>query len=253
MPLSGEPRMAHSRPHRFTRTVRRIAVLGLSAPYRRNPTDEALNRLFQLTARRDLAVQIAIATQLNKLGETDTRLPRSFVRVALSAAARPRRSEDDEANRRGQKNHGRRIAKAIQAERQWLNGERAVPRWPKLPLWPSRKRRTFRIGPPLHDDEVVPARSTKASTFYVDEHVIGALVSGVSLFVREMPAWVLDLADYLLRWTVEANNEPPDEQDGLDRENRPYYWNARFFGFLGAIVFPRSIRREPHALSRTDD
>src|ERR1700730_2004687 len=134
-----------------------------------------------------------------------------------------------------------------------LNGERAVPRWPKLLLWPSRKRRTFRIGPSLQDDEVVPARSTKPSTFYVDEHVIGALVSGVSLFVREMPAWVLDLADYLLRWTVEANNEPPDEQDGLDRENRPYYWNARFFGFLGAIVFPRSIRREPHALSRTDD
>src|SRR3984893_2019540 len=147
MPLSGEPRMsAHSRPHRFTRTVRRIAVLGLSAPYRRNPTDEALNRLFQLTARRDLAVQIAIATQLNKLGETDTRLPRSFVRVALSAAARPRRSEDDEANRRGQKNHGRRIAKAIQAERQWLKRRAsgtslaqiaavAVPKAAHVPHW----------------------------------------------------------------------------------------------------------------------
>jgi hypothetical protein len=211
-----------------------IAVLGLAALYRRNPTHNALNLLFRLATRRDLAVLVAIAMQLNKVSETDARLPRSFVRIALAAAVRPHRSENEAEHRQCQRNHSRRVANAIRAERQWLDGQRANPRWPKLPTWPSRKQRTFRIGPPLRE-EVVPARSTKPSTFYVDEHVIGALVSGVSVLVREMPAWVLDLADYLLRWTVKSNNGPPDEQDGHDRENRPYHWNAHLFDFIGRL------------------
>jgi hypothetical protein len=211
-----------------------IAVLGIAALYRRTPTDRALDLLLRLATRRDVAVLVAVATQLSKLDENDARLPRSFIRIALTAAVRPRRTEDDAADRQSRRNHSQRVAYAIRAEKRWLRGERTEARWPKLPLWPSRRRHALRIGFPQQDELCAPC-SRRPLDFYVDEQVLGALVAGVSVLVQGTPAWVLELTDNLLQWTIEANNGPLDEHDGRERENRPYHWNSVFFQFLGRL------------------
>jgi hypothetical protein len=149
--------------------------------------------------------------KLIEFGEIDARLPSCFVRIVMAAAVRPRRSENEATNRRASKNFNRRIANVIAAEKRWLGGERAEPRWPKLPAWPSRRRRVFRIGAPNPEDLAV-RRPTEPPAHYVDEHAIGALVTGISGFVRETPGWVLELAGHPLNWTIEANNGPPGDR-----------------------------------------
>ena len=48
-----------------------------------------------------------------------------------------------------------------------------------------------------------------------------------------LPAWIVDLATHLMRWTDQANG--PHDDKARDRDNRPHTWNAHFFEFVGIL------------------
>jgi hypothetical protein len=52
--------------------------------------------------------------------------------------------------------------------------------------------------------------------------------------IGEVPAWVISLLEYLIAWTIEANNGPPGD-DEHERENRPLHWNASYFDAVGIL------------------
>jgi len=133
---------------------------------------------------------------------------------------------------------------AIGAEQRWLEGQATESDWPTLPIWPSRRRRGIRLGPAAREDDELTTRIAVPDV-YIDENAIGTLVDHLADLGRgSIDEWLLNLAHYLLAWTVRANNGPPEDGEDHDREHRPDRWNAHFFYFLGflcgAVAFERS-------------
>ncbi|MFT3941547.1 hypothetical protein [Rhodopseudomonas sp.] len=210
-----------------------IAAVGLIALYRRNPGPVTLDPIFRLATRHDLAVINAIGFHFPDLSKTDSRLPPALVRLIIAGSIYPRREYDEHLNLPNKAAQQRSLEDAIAAERRWLEGRGSEPAWPNLPAVRSRPRRGIRIGDDTQngwDDE----ESTEDPTHYVDEHALGALTSQlIRMTLGELPAWLVDLADHFMRWTIDSNG---GYDDGTrDRDNRPYTWNAAFFDFAGIL------------------
>jgi hypothetical protein len=207
-----------------------IATVGLIALYLKDPDLDTCNALLRLASHRHLSVLNALGRQFSDLAGIDPRLPRSFIRITMISSIYPRRGDNEDQNRANRRAHQERVEAAIAAEQQWLDGERGEQAWPELPSWLSRPRRSIRIGGWSEEDDV----EDHIPEYYADEHALGALVSHlIRLSVGDLPAWVVDLAAHLMRWTIEANG-PHGEKD-RERDNRPYTWNSHFFEFLGIL------------------
>jgi hypothetical protein len=211
-----------------------IAAVGCAGLFRRNRDSDARNTLLVLAARQDHPVLHAIGGELHEFGRLDARFARALTRLIMLSSAHPRRTfqeAEDAANFEG---HRRNIADAIEAERRWLAGINEEPAWPALAPWHSRRRRSFRIGRHIVEEDSQMPR-VPIPEMYVDEYALGILAGHlVPLALDEVPEWLISLADHFRGWTIEANNGPPGDDEG-GRDNRPYAWNIGYFDFLGIL------------------
>jgi hypothetical protein len=209
-----------------------IATLGLITLYLKEQDVATRDTLLRLATHQHLSVVKALGSHFWELARVDPRLPRSLIRIVMVNSVRPRRGDSEHQEQARQKAHNEKVEASINTERRWLDGAEGEPAWPELPNWLSQPRRGIRIGgwTAQDDDEL----DEEVPDHYVDEHALGALVSHlIRLTIGELPAWVVELALYLMRWTDKANG-PHGEKD-RDRDNRPFTWNSHFFEFLGIL------------------
>jgi hypothetical protein len=184
----------------------------------------------------------AIGGGLAEFSGVDARFPRALARLAMRSAVHPRRTLDPAKDAAQAEAHRQSIAEAIDAERHWLDGDGPEPPWPPIAPWHSRRRRGIRLGPRLPDEDG-PQRPAAPPEMYVDEQALGILADHlIRLMIGEVPAWVISLLEYLMPWTIEANNGPPGD-DEHERENRPFHWNASYFDILGILCVALPFER----------
>jgi hypothetical protein len=211
-----------------------IAAVGYRALYCRNQDTEARDILLTLAARQDHPVLHAIGDGLSEFNRIDPRFPRALARLALRSAVHPRRTFEPAEDAANLELHRKSIVQAIDTEKRWLDRtEEAEPPWPAIAPWQSSRRRGIRLGPQIVEEEIEP--SAVSPEMHVDEHVLGILVGHtIPLMIEQVPEWVISLAVHMMRWTIEANNGPPGD-DEHERDNRPNYWNMSYFDSLGIL------------------
>jgi hypothetical protein len=210
-----------------------IAALGYIALHKKEATTATLRALLQLAAHKHPAVQNAIFADLQGLQARDARLTRSLVRISMASAAFARHEYDEDEDSRNKQAQENRIAAAIAAEQKWLCEAGTEPGWPDLPPWVSFRRRGIRL-PGGRKEEEKEADQTSLPELEIDEQRLGRLIGHlVPLTLGDCPRWLVELCDYLMRWSVEANG-PQGDDDG-DRDHRPTEWNGYFFDFLGIL------------------
>ena len=209
-----------------------IATLGLLALDLENQDVASRDALLRLAAHQHLSVVNALGWNFPDLSRVDARLPRSFIRIVVTASAHFYRVDSERQTTINQQAYEKKVAAAITAERNWLDGTGSEPSWPELPPWRSRPRRGIRLpGWTEQEDEDVEDEKPDQ---YVDEHIIGAVAGYLIRFtVGKMPAWVIALAEHFMSWTSDANG--PHGENDRDRDNRPFTWNSQFFDFLGIL------------------
>jgi hypothetical protein len=219
-----------------------IAAMGYRALYCRSRDMDARDALLRLAARQDHPVTHAIARGFGEFSRADARFPRTLVRLAMRSAVHPRRTLDAAQDAAPAEAHRQSIAQAIDAETRWLDGGHPEPPWPAIAPWHSRPRRGIRLGPRLLDEDEPPAPAGPVE-MYVDEQVLAILADYlIGLMIGEVPAWVISLLEYLMVWTIEANNGPPGD-DEHERDNRPFHWNTSYFNTLGILCVALPFER----------
>ena len=209
-----------------------IATLGLLALYLSDKDVARRDALLHLAAHQHLSVVSALGRNLSNLAQADPRLPRSVIRIVVTASVHFYRADNASQTTINEKAYRDKVNVAITAERNWLDGTGSEPAWPELPPWRSRPRRGIRLpGWTEQEDEDVEEERPDQ---YVDEHILGAVAGYLIRFtVGELPAWVVTLAQHFTRWTNDANG--PHGANDRDRDNRPFTWNSYFFDFLGIL------------------
>jgi hypothetical protein len=219
-----------------------IAAVGYRVLYCRSRDADARDALLRLAARQDHPVTHAIGGGFAEFSRADPRFPRAVSRLTMRSAVHPRRTLDPAQDAAPIEAHRQSIAKAIDAERRWLDGGRPEPPWPAIAPWHSRRRRGIRLGPRILDEDE-PQRPAAPPEMYVDEQALAILADYlIRLMIGEVPAWVISLLEYLMAWTIEANNGPPGD-DEHERENRPFHWNASYFDAVGILCVALPFER----------
>jgi hypothetical protein len=209
-----------------------IAALGLGLYFLRVPSKATCDKLLRLASNQHPAVIRAIGQHLPEFAKIEPKLPRSFVRIIMTTAVRPRRIYPERHDEGLGLAYGAKVEAAVAAELRWLKGGDPEPPWPALPAHRSRPRHGIRIERWRDDDD--DELDQPISDEYVDEHALGALVGHlIRLTIGDLPRWLLDLSDHLMRWTDQANG--PHGESDRDRDNRPTTWNAHFFDFAGIL------------------
>ena len=204
-----------------------IAALGLIALYRRDRDAPSRDALLRLARRQHLAVVTALGSFFPEIAEVDARLPRALIRIVMASSVHPRRGDNDHQTRAAKGAYQKRVESAIAAEQRWLDSGAGEPLWPELPAWLSRPRR-YILGGGDDDEE---NKLTANPDLYLAEGMLGATICHlVRMTVGSLPAWLIELAAHLMRWTDSANG--PHGPDTRDRDNRPVTWNSHFFDFV---------------------
>jgi hypothetical protein len=175
-----------------------IATLGSLALYLDQEAPH-LDSLLRLAAHQHLSVVNALGRHFPELAQFDPRIPRSIIRIIMTASINPYRADSNRQNKINRQTRQDRVSASITAERNWLEGTRCEPDWPELPPWRSRPRRGIRLPgwTEEDDDEFEEERPDQ----YVDEHALGAVANYLIPFtVGELPAWVVALAVHLMHW-----------------------------------------------------
>jgi hypothetical protein len=208
-----------------------VAALGLVSFYLRTGDVATRDRLLDLAGHEHPAVLEALGQNLSKLGKLDDRLPRTIARIVMVKAVHPYQTNGVEQRREVQLRHEKTIKTAIAAERRWLDEGGDEPRWPDLPQWGSRPRRSFRLD---GFDEVLDDDEDDTPSYYVDEHALGTLAQHLIRFaIHDIPPWIIDLVRHLMIWTDQANGF--DGTNDRDSDHRPDTWNFQFFEFVGIL------------------
>jgi hypothetical protein len=209
-----------------------IATLGLLALYLKDEDVARRDALLRLAGHQHLSVVNALGRNFPDLTQADPRLPRSVIRIVVTASVHFYRADTEQQTTINQEAYRDKVSVAITAEQNWLDGTGSEPAWPELPPWRSRPRRGIRLpGWTEQEDEDV---EEEKSDQYVDEHTLGAVAGYLIRFtVGELPAWVVALAEHFMRWTYDANG--PHGENDRDRDNLPLTWNSHFFDFLGIL------------------
>lgn len=214
-------------------SVTAIAALGLIALQLKEQDQAALDIVLQLASRTHGAVVAAIGRHFAELAQLDPRLPRSLIRIMMTSAVHPRRSDDDQEDEASRLAYQEKVQTSIALEQSWLRTDGEEPAWPSLSAWLSRPRRGIRIGGASQIDDDDDDIDT-VPDHYVNEHVLGPMIGHlIPLTLGDVSEWVKALAGYLIRWTDEANG--PHGEDDRERGNRPSTWNSHFFNFLGIL------------------
>ncbi|MET4198638.1 hypothetical protein [Bradyrhizobium sp. LA6.12] len=208
------------------------ATLGIISVFLRDQDKTMREMILELSAYEHPAVLEALAQSLLRLSEVNDRIPRSIIRVVMVSAVHPRRVLGLEQQKANDRLHREAIDAAIHIERRWLDGDGAEPSWPQLASWHAAPRRGIRLGNDGHieddDDDHEPP------SHYVDEQALAKLAHHLIRFtIDDVPAWVKDLAVYLMAWTDEANG--PHDEVVRERDHRPDTWNIAFFNFIGVL------------------
>lgn len=224
-------------------STRAIAAVGLIALYFRDQDAATRDALLRLTTHQHGAVLNAFGQQFVRFHQHDPGLVRSFARIVMARSIYARRGESPEAKERIRKQQEDRIEVAITAEISWLNGGENEPPWPEMPPWLSRPRRGIRIGGWSGDE--LEDEDKHIPELFVDEHPMGNLFGHlVPLTAGSPPDWLVDLSEYMMKWTSEANG--PQGVNDRQHDHRPTTWNTHFFDFVGVLCVGL-----PHAQVKT--
>ena len=122
-----------------------IATLGLLALYLKERDVARRDALLRLAAHQHLSVVNALGRNLSDLAQANPRLPRSIIRVVVTASIHFYRADSTRQTAINEEANRDRVSVAITAERNWLDGTGSEPGWPELPPWRSRPRRGIRL------------------------------------------------------------------------------------------------------------
>jgi len=165
----------------------------------------------------------------------DDRLVRSVLRIAFASQIRPERQwegeDGDQLNADRDPRYRDDVARAVAAERAWLEAEAGEPAWPSFP---RRKRYLRNAGRSkfLNDEDFEP--ETDGETFVVSQ----TCARWLRLMTRDDNpadnAWLPTLIAEYEPWTLYANGaglDPAAEINGhLDE------WNSIFFSLFARIL-----------------
>jgi hypothetical protein len=101
--------------------------------------------LLRLAAHQHLSVVNALGRNFPDLSRADARLPRSLIRIVVTASAHFYRVDSKRQTTINQQAYEKKVSAGITAERNWLDGAGSEPTWPELPPWRSRPRRGIRL------------------------------------------------------------------------------------------------------------
>ncbi len=176
------------------------------------------------------------------VSEIDPRLRRSILRVAFTSAvyfwhpwdasSAVKRQADDDLKAA--------IAKALDAELQWLMDGGVEPAWPRFAEEEIRtrvRRRGIRIGGKQDAEPPRPQRDT--SRRFVDHQVAALWLSGLLSKPEADAAWMEAIETTYAPWTFAANGAGLTEDDEVNEA--PAEWNEAFFSVMTSNFRTRSL------------
>lgn len=164
----------------------------------------------------------------------EPRLRRSILRVAFAASAffwHPWDVSDD-VKREADAGQQQIVARAIDAELGWLNGDEPEPSWPVFQKGEIRRRgrrRGIRIGVPK---ELEPLREQNVSRRFVDHQAAALWLSALLSKADADRPWMAAIEDAYASWTYAANGAGLAEDE--DVSDAPEEWNAAFFSVMAS-------------------
>jgi len=164
------------------------------------------------------------------LAEIDERLPRAVLRCALAARNHPRRiwrmPESEYLSLL--KIYSQEVAKVIEAELAWLQGQQAEPQWPEFTPTPARPRRRSISS---RSQRKKSLEEPQPQNVYVDHQGAALWLGGSAvLFDVTRRPWLRDIVKTYGPWTYSANGSELEEDEDTDRG--PTEWNSAFFKLL---------------------
>jgi ABC-type cobalamin/Fe3+-siderophores transport system ATPase subunit len=168
------------------------------------------------------------------LAQIDERIPKAILRCALAACTQPWRrwSRDNGPFETQREIYRANVKAAVDAEIGWFEKRWDEPEWPAFEPLHARSRRKPSLRERRHH-----GRDEEEVVEWFTDHQSGALWLHRSdtLFDVGKRAWLRDVANAYMTWTLVANGSELSEND--DPDNVPHEWNEAYFSLL-ACCFP---------------
>jgi len=211
-----------------------IAFVGMVLLLKNRFNIEDVHSLLQSAGNDNPAAAQGFAASAGLLAEIDERLPRSMLRCAFAACAKPRQDwRKPEAEYTARVKFCRQaIAKAIDIELAWLIGKQEEPGWPQFTPKPARPRQRFRRA---GNKEKKAAEEYVEPDVYTDHQAAALwLGSAARLFDVNQRPWLRDIVSIYGSWVYVANGS--ELQGDEDTDHGPTEWNSSFFKLLACSV-----------------
>jgi len=220
---------------RFNPTA--IAYVGMIHALRHRNTLEDVRALLEIAARDNHAAAHGFGAAISVLETIDARLPRAFLRCALTACILPDREWDlpaEEVAARAERRLQRAKA-AVDAEIAWFTESGQEPRWPPFPQKQVRQRRRLRLPGGFRADDEVQVVEPQPSTEHVNHQAAALWLRQVrTLLDAAALPWFSELVRAYIPWTIRANGAELD--DGDETDHPPTEWNDAFFALAARCM-----------------
>lgn len=230
-------------PSRLSFNELGIAFAGIAHLIRDGMAPADVRTLFEVAARGSPGAAHGFGVVAQMLHQTDERLPRVILRLALAACVRPSRKDsrtEDEGVSQAE-GHEKRARLALDAELSWMADKRREPAWPVFPMQSPRLQTTD----PFREQHRTPHVSQLDQ--YVDHRSAASWLHNASaLFDSPARSWLLDVVRHYTPWTSVANGSEWERHDQVD--GIPMEWNAAHFALIARLL-PAMERKDRDELA----
>ncbi len=220
-----------------------IAFAGMTHLIRDGVAPADVRSLFEAAAGGSPGAAHGFGIVCQLLNQTDERLPRAILRLALAACVLPsqKHSQTEEEGASQVERHKKRTRLALDAELSWIADKRGEPAWPVFPMQSPRLQTTD----PFREQHRTPHVSQLDQ--YVDHRRAAAWLHNASaLFDSPARYWLLDVVRHYNPWTSVANGSEWERHDQID--GIPMEWNAAHFGLMAKLL-PAMERKDMDELA----
>jgi hypothetical protein len=222
--------------HRFRPGLRynsiAIAFVGMIYGLKHHAEAKDIRALLEIAASDNPAAAHGFGAGATTLASINELLPRAVLRCAFAACIRPRRGwgiPEKEVTAHSVRRR-QRVGAAVDAESEWLAGQRPEPDWPEFPPITARNRRGFRIGGG-HVQPENPTKKHRQPNEYADHQAAALWLSNArGLFDVVARPWLREVARAFAHWTAAANGAGLDKNQEVD--DQPREWNNAYFALL---------------------